>query len=146
MTQRKPRSTFELNSVPTKIWLLATLFVAGLIACLSLVPSPPQMPGLLGWDKLQHAGAYGLLSLLIAQTLNTLPRLRPEKAWWRAALAAICYGGLMEILQLLMHLGRTAEWSDLAADALGVVICCVLFRQAAVIKSRRNRPVKEARG
>ena len=146
MTQRKPRSTSELNSAPTKIWLLATLFVAGLIACLSLVPNPPQMPSLLGWDKLQHAGAYGLLSLLIAQTLSSLPRLQPGNAWWCAALVAVCYGGLMEILQLLMHMGRTAEWWDLAADTLGVIICCVLFRQAAVIKSLRNRPFEETRG
>lgn len=146
MSLRNPPNASGQNHVLPKFWLLATLFWAALIACLSLFPGPPQIPGLLGWDKLQHAGAYGFLSLLIAQTLCTLLSMEPDKAWWRAALAALCYGGLMEILQFFMQAGRTAEWWDLAADTLGVFICCVLFRQVASIKSRRHRTVGKTHG
>jgi VanZ family protein len=146
MTLRNTLDTSGRPSVALNKWVLATLFWGGIIAWLSLIPSPPQIPGLLGWDKLQHAGAYGLLSLLIAQAFRTLPRVQPQKAWWRAALAALCFGGLLEILQLVMQAGRTAEWWDLAADALGVSICCVLFRQVVLVKSRPHRPVEKTRG
>lgn len=146
MTLRNTLDTSGRLSTAFTKWVLATLLWAGIIAWLSLIPSPPQIPDLLGWDKLQHAGAYGLLSLLIAQTLHTFPHLQPEKVWWRAALAALCFGSLMEILQLVMQVGRTAEWWDLAADALGVSICCVLFRQVALVKSRRHRPMEKTHG
>lgn len=102
------------------------------ILWLSLTPSPPQLPGVLGWDKLLHAGAYGLLSLLIAQALLCLS-FSFQQAWWRAALAAVVYGALLEILQMLVQTGRTAEWWDLFADALGAFVCCVIFRQMGTL-------------
>jgi VanZ family protein len=123
-------------------WILVTFLWSGSIAWLSLIPRPPHIHGFLGWDKLQHAGAYGLLSLLVAQTLSSWPRARTDNAWWQAGLAVVCFGGLMEVLQLVMHAGRSAEWGDLAADALGAALCCVLFRQIARIRSRRQRPVE----
>ncbi len=143
------RNTLDTSGRPSgKIakWILATLLWAGSIAWLSLIPSPPQIHGILGWDKLQHAGAYGLLSLLVAQTLYSLPGSKTAKAWWYAGLSTVSFGGLMEILQFVMQAGRTAEWWDLAADALGVLICCVLFRQVANVTSRRQRPVEKTRG
>ncbi len=104
---------------------------------LSLTSNPPQIPGVLGWDKLQHAGAYGLLSLLIAQAFLCLPGNRPDRTWWYAGLTAVGYGGLLEILQLVALTGRTAEWWDLFADAVGAFLSCVIFRQAYLLYSRR---------
>ncbi len=97
---------------------------------LSLTNTPPQVTGVLGWDKLLHAGAYGLLSLLVAQFLFCLP-LHPRKIWWLSWLVAICFGALMEILQLLTHAGRTAEWQDLLADAVGAFLACAIFSQSS---------------
>lgn len=138
------------NSQPGKpapyVWLLAMLAWAGIMLWLSLTPSPPQIPGALGWDKLQHAGAYGLLSLLIAGFLLSLQRLDPTRAWWFAGVTAICYGGLVEVLQLLARTGRTAEWWDLVADAIGVVIACVVFRQVGIARSHRNKDAGKKHG
>ena len=118
------------NSVtPQRILrLFAPLAWVGAIAWLSLTSSPPQISGVLGWDKLLHAGAYGLLTLLIAQALLCSP-LNPHKVWWSAWLAAVGFGALMEILQLLAQTGRAAEWWDLFADAVGACLACVIFRQ-----------------
>jgi VanZ family protein len=127
-------------------WLLAALTWAASIACLSLIPSPPQMPGLLGWDKLQHAGAYALLTLLIAQALRRSVLGTMGAAWWPAGLTAVAFGGLLEILQLLMQAGRTAEWWDLLADALGACVCCVILRQIATVKSRQKEPAEKSVG
>jgi VanZ family protein len=115
--------------------LLAPVAWATIIIYLSLIPSPPQLPGILGWDKLLHAGAYGLLAVLIAQFIICLSH-NPVKSCWYAGLAAIFYGGLLELLQLLIQTGRTAEWWDLFADIVGVFFACVLFRQVSSIMSQ----------
>ena len=146
MTQHSTPDTSGRPPGAFATWMLATLLWAGSIAWLSLIPSPPQIQGMLGWDKLQHAGAYGLLSLLAAQTMHSLPRVKIDNAWWYAGLSTLCFGGLMELLQLAMQAGRTAEWWDLAADALGILIGCVLFRQVANVTSRRQRAVEKTRG
>ena len=98
-----------------------------IIFWLSLTSSPPQLPGVLGWDKLLHAGAYGLLSVLLAQAFFC-PPFSAKKPWWLAGTIAVVYGALLEILQLLSQSGRTAEWLDLLADAVGACFCCVVFR------------------
>ena len=117
--------------------LLAPFTWAGIIFWLSLTSSPPQLPGVLGWDKLLHAGAYGLLTVLIAQALFFLSP-NSVKIWWYAGLAAIGCGALLEILQLLVQTGRTAEWWDLFADAVGVLLSCVIFRQVPGVTCRRH--------
>jgi VanZ family protein len=107
--------------------LLAPIFWALIIFYLSLTTSPPQLPGVLGWDKLLHAGAYGLLSILLAQAF-LFPPFSLNKPWWLAGFTAVAFGALLEVLQLVSQAGRTAEWLDLLADAVGAFFCCVIFR------------------
>ena len=99
---------------------------AVIILWLSLTSSPPQLPGVFGWDKLLHAGAYGLLSVLIAQTLFFLSN-SIKHIWWQASFSSVAYGGLLEILQFFSQTGRVAEWWDLFADAVGALLCSVIF-------------------
>ena len=108
--------------------LFAPVLWALIILWLSLTSSPPQLPHILGWDKLLHAAAYGILSLLLAQAFLCSP-FSMNKPWWLAGITAVVYGALLEILQLLSQTGRTAEWLDLFADAVGACLGCVIFRQ-----------------
>ena len=117
--------------------LFAPIIWAIILLWLSLTSSPPQLPGVLGWDKLLHAGAYGLLTVLIAQLLVYL-FFDSGKFWWRAGLAAIAYGGLLEILQLLAQTGRTAEWWDLCADAFGAFIAYLIFRNVPYLSNAHH--------
>jgi len=107
----------------------APLLWAVTILWLSLSAAPPQIHGPLGWDKLLHAGAYALLSLLVGLALQARG-VDLRTLTLAAATVAILYGGLMELLQWAQHAGRSAEWLDLAADACGAVFGCVIFRQA----------------
>ena len=137
MTTENNLKVQNSNTAEKIIRLFAPLAWASIILWLSLTASPPQLPGILGWDKLLHAGAYGLLTLLIAQYLLSTS-LSPGKIWWHAGLAAVCFGALLEIMQILVQTGRTAEWGDLFADAIGAFLSCVIFRQIQGVIFRRN--------
>lgn len=103
------------------MWLL---FVAWGVAIiwLSLIPAPPGIENpLLGWDKLQHAAAYGLLTLLGFLALGSLIPY-PRRWALSAMLLAILFGALMEAAQGLFTATRTAEAGDLLADAVGAML------------------------
>lgn len=88
---------------------LLTLILAVAIAVLTLMPHPPGPPGVPGMDKLVHLLAF---AALVAPLAWRYPRY-----WAAVAFAALAYGGLIELVQ--PHVGRSAEWADVLADALG---------------------------
>jgi len=141
---------FDRPSFLYQLWrvlrILAPALWAGVILWLSLTPAPPEVPELLGWDKLQHAGAYGLLTLLLVQMLPCVIRIDQWTSWLIAGSAAVGYGGLLELLQWLAHNGRTADWADLVADAVGSLLCYVIFRHQGVVPWSRNTPSGDGHG
>jgi VanZ family protein len=105
--------------------LTVLLLWAGCILWLSLTPSPPSPSTvLLSWDKLQHAGAYALLTLLAGRFIS---QWRPviRHPWLCALLVAVVFGGMIEILQGTLTEVRRAEWGDLVADAAGGLVVVV---------------------
>lgn len=88
---------------------LLTFFLALAIAITTLMPSTGGTAPLLGLDKLAHLVAFALLVLPLS--------LRAPHRWPLIWIAAVAYGGLIEIVQ--PHVGRGAEWADLLADGLG---------------------------
>ncbi len=133
-SDNKPR---ELRNFKYAVRLALPILWACAICLLSLTSNPPQIPGVLGWDKLLHAVAYALLTVLVAQYLQ-IHCTGHWKAGFYAACFAVLYGGLIEIMQLAMQAGRFAEWWDLVADTVGSVAGCVIFRQAAVMRSQHH--------
>lgn len=86
---------------------------------------PPQPPH--GYtDKIQHAVAWLGLALVLLVALRVtrppLDRARYTLAWS----LLVVYGALVEALQMLVP-GRSAEWLDLAADALGAAVGCAVM-------------------
>jgi VanZ family protein len=78
----------------------------------SLQPSfDPATPG--SFDKVEHLSAYVLLALwftgLVART-----------RYWVVASGLLVLGFVIEVLQWLMNVGRTAEALDMLANTLGV--------------------------
>lgn len=91
-------------------WLLAIAMLA--LLALSLMPasfSPPST----GWDKSNHALGFAVLAFLShwARPANVLVALG----------GLLGYGALIEVLQSLTP-DRLAEWSDLWADGVGLLL------------------------
>lgn len=97
-----------------------------------LTPHPPQLGGILGWDKAEHFIAYFGLASMAALVLGPRPRL----AW--AILGVILLSGVLEILQAIT--GRDAELLDFAANSLGALtgtlaglLFLLLFQERALV-------------
>ena len=72
--------------------VLRLLVLAGycaIILWLSLTSHPPALSGgLIGWDKAQHAAAYGIMTLLTGRVIELYLTPR-SRAWLAAALFAL---------------------------------------------------------
>ncbi|MDB5731142.1 MAG: hypothetical protein JWQ03_1037 [Variovorax sp.] len=82
------------------------------VLVLALMPPTPHMPTT-GWDKSNHLLAFSTLAVLglwswPGRTVAVL-------------VALLAYGGLIEILQSFTP-DRSAEWADLLADGLGLLV------------------------
>jgi VanZ family protein len=114
--------------VPASVWwsLLALYSLA--IFLLSSRPIPfdtSRLPS--GFDKVLHAGAFGLwASLALAATA----RSRPSWAWkrhaWIAAISASIYGLCDEVHQMFVP-GRSADVLDWVADLTGGILAVLLW-------------------
>jgi VanZ family protein len=93
--------------------LLVLLVVA--VSWLALTPAPPDALDT-GWDKLNHAGAFAALA---AAARFAFPRSRANLL--RIVLTLLCFGALIEIAQSFTP-PRSAEWGDLLADAVGLLL------------------------
>ncbi len=72
-----------------------------------------------GWDKVNHALAFAVLAVLGG---CSYPRRTAQ-----VLLGLLAYGGIIELLQGLTGY-RSAEWLDLAADAVGLSFGWALMR------------------
>ena len=118
-------------------WVLAFITWCLLVLTLSLMAHPPavRLPWF-SWDKVQHACAYALLTLLAARSFCLLaPASR--LVWPAAAGFAFLFGILMEVLQFLTGNGRVAELSDVFANASGILVVCCLAALYSSLKPRR---------
>lgn len=100
-------------------WLLFVAWaIVVLWASLDARPFRPLLR-ILSWDKLQHAGAYALLTLFCGLALRTLVHQRPVRCWLAALSFSFCYGAVVEVLQHTMTRSRRGEPLDLLADLVG---------------------------
>lgn len=118
--------------------IAVNLTYAAAISALALTPSPPPIGGS---DWLLHGLTFGVQTLL----LYALVRQR----WTRfqslasAAAGALLYGGVIEVLQLLVP-GRYFELSDLIANAGGVLLGSGLL--LLLSRGRRRESLRELSG
>ena len=110
--------SFNAPVFSLRIWRLAFLACLVAVLVLSLVPSSPEALTT-GWDKTNHLLGFAGLAFLGCHSY-------PRRAG-AVLLALLAYGGLIEILQFLTPY-RLAEWGDLLADALGLVLGWLLVR------------------
>lgn len=111
------------------LWLVAlSLYV--LMQALSPHPRGPS----LGWDKANHAAAFAALAFsgLFAFRAQARPLF-----WVSFLLFALGLG--IEIGQLYVP-GRSADWADLLADAVGIALGLGIAAGLAQSLERRRQP------
>ena len=123
------------------VGILSAVFTL-VILYLSLDPDPIKQPSFLsfyGADKIVHFLMYFALTsaYLFDYVILKYPhRTRTNKELALTAVA-ILLGGLIEVLQLYMGLGRSMSMGDFLADAAGAIIG-LLFLKYCIIKKIRN--------
>jgi VanZ family protein len=106
-----PRKSQALRQAAKGMFWLA--FTA--ITVLALLPGPAAPPRLLGTDKLEHAAAFLVLTLLAGFGWRGLPL-------WFITLAMITHGLLIELIQGSPILQRTMSFADVLADLAGIAL------------------------
>ena len=101
-------------------WRMLALIMLAVVVTLSLVPDPPQPPGPLSWDKLQHTVAYAFLAWWFLQAWEGRRSLA-----WCVFLVAVGCG--IEGLQGLTPM-RQPSLLDAIANTLGVALGGLLWR------------------
>ncbi|MEO8306852.1 MAG: VanZ family protein [Pseudomonadota bacterium] len=105
-----------------RLWICLALFIAAFITVTCLMPAR-DMPDIGTWDKLIHASSYVALAFCLGGSIQ-----RRHFLWLVVALTA--FGGLIELAQEAMQMGRHAEWADLLADFIGTVVGVALAATA----------------
>jgi len=108
-------------------WQVALAVLVCIVAKLALTPS--NYPSVsLGWDKLNHFSAFAALALAAWLGFRAVRRHQLI-----SLLGVLAYGGAIELVQLVVP-GRSSEWLDLLADAVGILIGALLA--AGLLKQR----------
>ncbi len=102
-----------------RLWRLADALLLMLVLVAALLPSmlwPVRIDVDLGIgvDKLGHAVVFFCLAIWFAGQYRTA-------ALWRVAVGLMAFGLLIEICQSVVGY-RSAEWLDVAADAVGIAL------------------------
>lgn len=97
---------------------------------------------LLSFDSFAHAFVFAVFTLLWSVALCKqvkYPLLR-RSGYRIAALSGVVYGLLIEALQATVYTGRSAEWADMIADAIGCIAGLWLFKLIynPVLKTVKN--------
>ena len=113
------------------IWMRVGWYLAMVaVTVLALMPIEHlQLPVFDWWDKAQHALAFVVLT---AWALL----LWPVHAW-RVLLGMVAYGAGIEAAQWAVG-WRFAEWTDLAADAVGVSVAWIVVSGWWRFQSRKQ--------
>jgi VanZ family protein len=114
------------TSSPAIAWLLVALYCL-LIFLQSAFPTPGDLPGIPGIDKLIHLLIYLPLGLLFARAYGlSLPKPNARSLFLLAWFSAILYGASDEVHQSFVA-ARSADPVDWLADTAGGGIGAALY-------------------
>ena len=113
-------------SIPQWLRVVLSFIYLGIIVSLSLLPSDdfPELPLFPGADKIVHACMYLGLTILVSWLIH------PEKNhnWYYVIiLFSVSWGALMEVFQMMMHMGRSFDPFDIAANSVGALIGTLIY-------------------
>lgn len=114
----RDRASSWIKATPSA-WQLVLAVLVCVVARLALTPSNyPHVS--LGWDKLNHLSAFAALAFAAWLGFRAA-----RKRQWVSLLGLLLYGGAIEVIQRYVP-GRSSEWLDLLADAIGITLGALL--------------------
>lgn len=96
-----------------KMWLILGWAQVCLIIILSLIPSPVELPGLIGMDKLIHLFTYAFVMLWFGLCYT------PCGSYNRLGIGLVFMGIVLELIQGVIGY-RSMSYFDMTANFLGV--------------------------
>ena len=105
---------------------------AVVIAVMAFTPLMAKLPIANLSDKFYHITAFTVLTIL---AVVSFPRSRP----WVLAVALLSFGLMIEVIQSVPALRRSAEGLDVVADAIGIsagFTVCLLLHLALLRRSK----------
>jgi VanZ family protein len=118
---------------PRPLRLAAYALATAFLLYMCLAPSD-DLPKVNLWDKEEHALSWFVLA---ATGLLLSPR-RPRGI----ALFSFGLGVFVEVAQGLMGFGRDADWHDVAADSIGIVVAFVGYFAVLLLARPMRKPVR----
>ncbi len=102
----------------------------GLLLVLTLMPrqTEPEQIAIPNIDKVAHALMFGLVCCAILMDFGRKRGYVSLKMIISTAMAVTALGGVIELAQQTMGLGRSGEWADFIADAAGAFLLPLFFR------------------
>ena len=85
---------------------------------MAFLPKPPKLPSHDWGDKWEHAAAFLVLTALAHAGFGRAAR-------WRVLVAMIAYGALIEAVQMIPALNRSADLRDWLVDSVVALIVTV---------------------
>lgn len=96
-----------------------------------------KIPILPGTDKVVHLVFYGLMVIIISWAYHKLHQLNLSKLLF-AAYWSVLFGGLIEIIQHYLVIGRSGEWADFLANTIGAFLGSYIVYKKYLKRTAQN--------
>lgn len=106
----------KLSKIILPIWTALILYLT-LVPGKFLVKTP-----LFSYDKFGHMLVFIVWTTLYWFVLDSSKNLTQKQVYLRSTMVSVAFGGIIEILQLLLPIYRSAEFYDFVADVSGTFI------------------------
>lgn len=108
-----------------KTWKVLGLIGLVLILIASILPQSGELPNIQHLDKILHLSVYMIASFYFHQLFK-------NNYFFKVSIYLFLYSGLIELLQGLTE-SRSAEWQDLVANGIGLIIGYALSRKVKLL-------------
>lgn len=119
----------RISNLPRPLRLTLYGLATAILLYLCLAPSN-DLPKVHLWDKAEHAVAWLVLT---ATGLALSPRRPLAIAYF-----AFGVGVFVELAQWAMGFGRDADWHDVAADSVGILLAFIGYIAIRLLRRRRQ--------
>jgi VanZ family protein len=112
---------------PAYLWGIIVLVLTGMPG--NDVPSLPPFWNAFHPDKIAHVGLFGMLVFLLAAgSYFKGGKISVKKSLITLyAIIGIALGGIIELLQKWVFIGRSCELGDFIADIIGVILAIIFY-------------------